>query len=316
MARYVPTRQATIADRVEFNGVGVHNGNPVSLSINPSDSNTGIVFACVDRGGSGVDIPARFQMVCATELCTVLGGGSGISVSTIEHLMAALRGMGIDNAIVEIEGGEVPVLDGSSEPFVDAILQVGIRYLSSPRRYIRVLRPIRVEIGDRIGELSPHEGFEIDITIDFKSEAIGRQQIITEVTPDNFISELCRARTFGFMEDVEQLWANGYGLGASLDNSVVISEGKILNQEGLRYADEFVRHKALDAVGDLALAGYPLLCRYRSVCGGHRLNHQILRALFDAPDSWTYVDMPARREVTAGAIASGVAVPAYGPDVS
>lgn len=315
-ARYVPTRQVTIADRVEFDGVGVHNGSPVSLSIGPGDGNTGIVFVRTDCGQMGIDIPARFKKVCSTELCTALSSSSGISVSTVEHLMSALRGMGIDNAIVEIDGPEVPVLDGSAEPFVDAIQQVGVRNLDAPRRYIRVLRPIRVDDGTRMGELSPHDGFELDITIDFPSKAIGRQQLIAEVTPEYFVSELSRARTFGFIEDVERLWSNGYGLGASLENTVVLSDGKVINQEGLRYADEFVRHKALDALGDLALAGYPILGRYRSVCGGHRLNHQVLQAMFDAPDAWTYVDMPARREKAAGAIAAGVAVPAFGPDVS
>lgn len=315
-ARYVPTRQATIADRVEFSGIGIHNGSAVSLSINPCDSNTGIVFVRTDRGQTGMDIPARFQMVCATELCTALGVGANVSISTVEHLMAALRGMGVDNAVIEIDGSEVPVLDGSSEPFVREIQQVGLRFLDAPRRYIRVLRPIRVEIGDRVGELSPHDGFELDITIDFSSKVIGRQQVVVEVTPDTFVSELCRARTFGFMDDVEKLWASGFGLGASLENSVVLSDDKILNQEGLRFADEFVRHKALDAVGDIALAGYPILGRYRSVRGGHRLNHLVLQALFDAPDAWSYVDMPARREKAAGTIAAGVAVPAFGPDVS
>ncbi|MBZ0218778.1 MAG: UDP-3-O-acyl-N-acetylglucosamine deacetylase [Fimbriimonadaceae bacterium] len=238
------------------------------------------------------------------------------SIATVEHLMAALQGLGVDNAVIEVDGDEIPVMDGSSARFVDAIDEAGVRTLNAPRRYIRVLRPIRVDKGSQYGELLPHDGFELDITIDFANRLIGRQQLVLEVTPDCFRRELSRARTFGFMNDVEKFWAAGLALGASLDNAIVIKDEKILNQEGLRFVDEFVRHKALDALGDMALAGAPILGKYRSLRGGHKLNNEVLTALLDQPDAWCYENIPARREKTVGGAAVGISLPAYGPDVS
>lgn len=313
---FLPRYQTTVKDRIELTGVGVHKGSAVSISINPADQGTGIVFVRTDGDSDGIDVPASYKVVSATEQRTVIGRCSRTNVATIEHLMAALSGLGVDNAIIEVDGDEVPVMDGSSAKFVDAIDQIGIRTLSAPRRYIRVLRPIRVDNGDQFGELSPHDGFELDITIDFKNPLIGRQQLVLEITPDCFRKELSRARTFGFMSDVEKLWAAGFALGASLDNAIVIKEERVLNQEGLRYSDEFVRHKALDALGDLALAGYPILGCYRSLRGGHKLNHQVLTALLETPDAWCYEDVMAPREKVVGAGAAGISAPAFGPDVS
>jgi len=314
---HLPRYQTTVRDRIDLTGIGVHKGSAVSISIHPADQNTGIVFVRTDSGADGVDVPASYRTVCATEQRTVIGHCPRTSVATVEHLMAALRGLGVDNAVVEIDGDEVPVMDGSSELFVAAIDQTGIRQMDAPRRYIRVLRPIRVGNGDQYGELLPHDGFALDITIDFDNPLIGRQQVILEITPDHFRKELSRARTFGFMKDVEQLWASGFALGASLDNAIVIKEERVLNQEGLRYSDEFVRHKALDALGDLALAGDPIIGKYRSLRGGHKLNHQVLTALLETPDAWCYEEAAVvRREKAVGAGAAGVAVPAFGPDVS
>jgi UDP-3-O-[3-hydroxymyristoyl] N-acetylglucosamine deacetylase len=241
--------------------------------------------------------------VTATELATVLGDDSGVFVSTVEHVMATLCGLGVDNCIVEIDGPEAPIMDGSAAPYVAAIDQAGIVALNAPRRYFKVLQPVRVEQGTAFGEFRPYErGFRVDLEIDFDHPLIGRQSLAVDVEPESFRREVARARTFGFMRDVSKLWSSGYALGASLENTLVVAESRILNPEGLRFPDEFVRHKVLDAIGDLALAGAPILGAYRSVRGGHRLNHAVLAALLADPTAWTVVEdrLPARP------------VPAYG----
>ena len=213
------------------------------------------------------EIRAHARYVTATELATVLGDdNSGPCVSTIEHVMATLCGLGVDNALIEIDGPEAPIMDGSAAAFVAAIDQAGIVALPEARRYTKVLKPIRVDKGDAYGELTPYDrGFHVDVTIDFAHPLIGKQAIALEVEPTTFRREVARARTFGFMKDVSKLWSAGYALGASLENTLVVADDRLLNPEGLRYADEFVRHKALDAIGDLALAGAPLLGAYKSV---------------------------------------------------
>jgi UDP-3-O-[3-hydroxymyristoyl] N-acetylglucosamine deacetylase len=312
----MPFRQSTIAESIEFGGVGVHSGVETSLTIYPAEVDTGLVFVRGDIDEE-VEIPALLRSVCATEMCTAIGSPSGAAVSTVEHLIAALGGLGIDNALIEIDGAEVPILDGSAAPFVDAIRQSGIHTQKAPRRFVKIVKPIRVESGRSFGELIPYDGFAIDVTIEFASSLIGTQRIALDVTPTSFIAELARARTFGFVSEVERLWACGYAMGASLDNTVVLGEGQIMNPEGLRWADEFVRHKALDAVGDLALAGAPILGRYRSVRGGHHLNYQVLRALAADRDAWTWVEGGTRRAARGHAeLAPGVALPAFGPDLS
>jgi len=220
-------------------------------------------------------------------------------VGTVEHLLAALRGLSVDNCYVEIDGKEVPIMDGSSSAFVDAIDEVGLRHLGAPRKYIKVLKPVRVDEGDCWGELSPHSGFHLDVEIEFDTPVIGQQRMAWEMSPGVFRNELSRARTFGFMHDVEKLWKAGLALGASLENSIAIGEDKVINPEGLRCRQEFVRHKMLDAVGDLSLAGMPMLCKYRSVRGGHRLNAHALKALFEDRSAWTVVEAPRTRDITA-----------------
>ena len=244
------------------------------------------------------EIAATVENVKNLTLCTVLGNEAGITVSTVEHLLAALRGLAVDNCVMEIDSKEVPIMDGSSAPFVELIDAVGLRELAAPRKYIKVLRPVRVEEGDSWGEILPHAGFHLDVEIDFPSPVIGRQRISHEMSPGVFRNEICRARTFGFMSDVERLWKAGLALGANLTNTIAIGENKIMNREGLRYPQEFVRHKMLDAVGDLALAGKPLLAAFRSVRGGHRLNSAVLQALFADPQAWTIVQAPRVRERT------------------
>lgn len=311
-------RQTTLRDQVAISGVGVHSGVPVTLTIYPADADTGIVFSRSDEQGREREVRADYRSVTATELATVLGDHSGLLCSTAEHILAALRGLGVDNAFVELDGPEVPIMDGSAAPFVAAIDQVGIVSLNALRRYIKVLKPVRVAKGEAFGELSPYaSGFRLEVEINFDNPLIGRQSIATDLDPDTFRRELSRARTFGFMKDVSALWAAGKALGAGLENTVVMSENRVMNAEGLRFPDEFVRHKALDAVGDLALAGAPLLGRYRSVRGGHKMNHAVLTALMSDPTAWTMVEAePVRRVRGHADVAASLVAPAYGPDVS
>jgi UDP-3-O-[3-hydroxymyristoyl] N-acetylglucosamine deacetylase len=311
-------RQTTLREQIAISGVGVHSGVPVTLTIHPADADTGIVFSRTDEQGREREVRADYRSVTATELATVLGDSSGILCSTAEHVLAALRGLGVDNALVELDGPEVPIMDGSAAPFVTAIDQVGLVSLNAPRRFIKVLKPVRVAKGEAFGELLPYaSGFRLEIEINFDNPLIGRQTIATDLDPDSFRRELSRARTFGFMKDVSALWSAGKALGAGFENTVVMSESRVLNAEGLRFSDEFVRHKALDAVGDLALSGAPLLGCYRSVRGGHKLNHAVLTALMSDPTAWTMVEAePARRIRGHADVATGLVAPAYGPDVS
>jgi UDP-3-O-[3-hydroxymyristoyl] N-acetylglucosamine deacetylase len=283
------SRQSTIDREIVMKGIGVHNGAEVSLILHPAEANSGYNFH-VPGGELAGYVPGDFRAVSNLTLCTVLSGADGATVATVEHLLAALRGVGVDNVDIELDGNEVPIMDGSAEPFVDAIEEAGLRVLDEPRRYIKVLRPVRVQEGESVGEIFPYNGFRLDIEIDFSSAFIGKQRIDLDITPASFKKKLCRARTFGFMKDVKQLWAAGRALGSSLDNTVAIGDDRILNPEGLRFSDEFVRHKTLDAVGDLALAGAPILGLYRSSRGGHRLNSAVLHALYQNKDAWTIVE--------------------------
>ncbi len=295
-------KQTTLGDRVSLEGIGVHSGSPVRITIHPAQSHSGITFLRTGLPGGERMIRARREAVGATELCTVIGEPSGASVSTIEHLMAAFWGLGVDNALVEIDGPEVPIMDGSSAMFVDAIDQVGLEELSSARRVVKVLKTVRVELGRAWAELSPRaNGFGLDVEIDFPTPLIGRQRRVTELSAANFRNDISRARTFGFMKDVEYLWKKNLALGASLENTVALGEDRIINPEGLRYPDEFVRHKILDAVGDLALAGSPLQATYKAYCPGHKVNAMILEQLFADKSAFSIVDLPqTRRDVGRG----------------
>jgi len=309
-------RQTTIDKEVVMKGTGVHSGAEVSLILHPAEANTGYNFY-VQGGGNIGHVPGDFRAVSNLTLCTVLSAADGTTVATVEHLLAALRGLGVDNCGIEVDGNEVPIMDGSAEQFVDAIQETGLRELDEPRRYIKVLRPIQVKDGDSVGEIFPYNGFRLDVEIDFKSEFIGRQRLDIDLTPSSF-KKICRARTFGFLKDVKQLWAAGRALGSSLENTVAIGDDRILNPEGLRYTDEFVRHKALDAVGDIALAGAPMLGLYRSYRGSHRLNSKVLHALYEAKDAWTIVevaDKPAHRYVAPRAeFGIAFAMPNFAPE--
>ena len=312
-------RQTTLRTRAELSGIGVHSGLPVTLSINPAEAGTGVVFVRAMEGDCEREIRADARAVAATEFATVLGDASGPAISTIEHVMAALYGLGVDNAVVELDGPEAPILDGSAQPYVAAIDRAGIASLPAARQYLRVLKPVGVAAGDSYGELRPCErGFRIEVEIDFDHRTVGRQSLALDIDADSFRRELARARTFGFMRDVERLWSSGYALGATFENTLVVSEERVLNPEGLRFADEFVRHKALDALGDLALAGAPILGVYRSIRGGHRLNNAVLRALLADATAWELVAArePARRTRARAEFAGGMLQPAFAPDVS
>ncbi len=305
--------QTTIRGKIEFSGIGVHSGQPVTMTLLPADAETGILFnVTCPRTGAVKDIPATLAAVGATDLCTVLGEMGGVYIATVEHLMAALRALNVDNVIVEIEGNEVPVMDGSSRPYVEAINQIGIVPVAGSRCYIRVNKPVRVDMGASWGEFVPYGGTRFEVEIDFESGAIGHQVFASDLSAETFTRELSAARTFGFMKDVERLWAAGYALGSSLENSVVIGDDNcVINPEGLRFEDEFVRHKTLDAIGDLALAGAPILGCYRSYRGGHKLNSMVLKALLSDRDAFDFVQTTTSQARVSPTDFVAVSAPAY-----
>lgn len=287
--------QTTLANPATLSGIGVHSGTPVSITFQPAEAGTGIVFNRVHENGSSSEYRAVSSHVGNTDLCTVLGRNPAHWVATIEHVMAALYATGIDNVVVDVDGAEMPIMDGSSYPFIEAIEQAGTTNLGVKRRYIRVTKPVRFDSGASWAEFRPYDGTRFEVEIDFESPLIGRQSWKGDLTAASFRSELSRARTFGFMRDVERLWAAGYALGSSLENSVVISDdNSVINVEGLRFKDEFVRHKTLDAVGDLALAGAQFIGCYRSYRGGHKLNANALKALLSDRRAYEVVEAPSR----------------------
>lgn len=303
-------RQTTVAREIELRGKGVHSGAPVSIVLHPAETNTGLRFLVSKRNRIIADISADVRNVKNLTLCTVLGDDAGVSVGTVEHLLAALRGLGVDNCYVEVDSKEVPIMDGSAAAFVEALDETGLRDLNAPRHYVKVLKTVRIEEDGSIGELSPHAGFHLDVEIDFPTPVIGKQRLALEMSPGVFRNEVAAARTFGFMSDVEKLWKSGLALGASLENTIAIDTDRVLNRGGLRYKHEFVRHKMLDAIGDLTLAGHQLLGAYRSVRGGHRLNANVLKALFADPTAFAIVQAPRVRDVATVSRPFGLALAA------
>jgi UDP-3-O-[3-hydroxymyristoyl] N-acetylglucosamine deacetylase len=276
---------------IQCRGVGLHTGARVNLVIHPAAPGTGIVFRRRDLGN--VEIAAHWRNVVESALCTTVGNDSGVKVSTIEHLMAAFAGLEIDNAIVELDGPEVPVMDGSAAPFVFLIECAGIAEQMAPRRGIKVLKPMRVGGDGSSASLVPADSLHLSFAIDFASGAIRQQELSYDLDAENFKHEISRARTFGFLDEVERMRQAGLARGGSLENAVVISGDRILNKEGLRYDDEFVRHKVLDALGDLYLAGGAILGHFHGVRSGHALNHQLIEALFADPAAWRPVTLVA-----------------------
>ena len=278
--------QHTVAGPVIFAGVGVHTGAHVRVAVRPAPADAGISFVRTDLKDIDNTIRVSAESVGQTRLGTVINNVAGATVSTIEHLMAAFCALGIDNVVVELDGPEVPILDGSAEVFIQFLDRAGRRRQEASRRYIEVLEPVEVVEGDKRAVLLPSDRFEVAFEIVFDSAPIGRQRVDFEITEESFRKELADCRTFGFLKDVEALRAAGLARGASMENAVVLDGDRVLNPEGLRRPDEFVRHKALDAVGDLYVAGLPLLARFEGLYAGHGLNNLLVRALMARPQAW------------------------------
>jgi UDP-3-O-[3-hydroxymyristoyl] N-acetylglucosamine deacetylase len=281
--------QKTVANTVTLIGKGVHSGKPARLVIHPASAEYGIWFRRVDVTDRSNLIPALYDSVNDTRMCTRLANENGVEVSTVEHLMAALVGTGIQNALIEIDGPEVPIMDGSSQPFVQAILSVGVQDLNAPVRAIRILKEVSIQFDDTIATLKPHDTLEIDFSIDFDDQAIGQQQKNLEMANGAFVRELSNCRTFCQRKDIDALQALGLGKGGGLENAIVVDDGLVLNPGGFRRNDECVRHKMLDALGDLALAGAPILGKYVGVKAGHRATNLLLRKLFSTLGAWEMV---------------------------
>mgnify|MGYP002716967160 FL=1 len=286
-------RQRTIKNVIRATGVGLHSGEKVFLTLRPAAPDTGIVFRRVDLDPV-VEIPADGHLVTETTLCTGLSQGAA-KVQTVEHLMSALAGLGVDNLYIELSAAEVPIMDGSSGPFVFLLQSAGVVEQDAPKRFIRVLEPVEVREGDKIARFEPYDGFKLDFTIAFDHPAIPLAQSRAEVefSTEAYIREVSRARTFGFMRDLEYMRERNLGLGGSMDNAIVLDEFRVLNDDGLRYANEFVRHKILDAVGDLYLAGHPILGLFKGYKSGHALNNKLVRALLEQRSAWETVSFDA-----------------------
>lgn len=280
--------QKTIGGVISISGIGLHSGKKAAITLRPASENTGYLFVAKDAV-IPIEIPATFDRVVETLLATTIGKES-CKISTVEHLIAAFRGMDIDNVIVEVEGGEVPIMDGSAAPFVYMVKKAGIVEQQRLRKFIVVNKTISFEEGDKFIKISPLHEFKIDFTIDFPHPAIGRQSFQFSFSPENFEHEIARARTFGFYKEVEFLKSKGLALGGSLENAVVVGNEGIINQEGLRMKDELVRHKILDLIGDIALLGYPVLGKIEAYKSGHDLNNKLCRELFENREDFKVVE--------------------------
>ena len=283
------TRQRTLKNVIRATGVGLHSGEKVFLTLRPAPIDSGIVFRRIDLEPV-VEIPARGDLVSETTLCTGLSCGPA-KVQTVEHLLSAMAGLGIDNAYVELSAAEVPIMDGSAGPFVFLLQSAGIAEQDAPKRFIRILQDIEVRDGEKRAAFRPHDGFRLEFTVEFNHPAIPATQSKASIdfSTARYIKEVSRARTFGFMRDLEYMRERNLGLGGSMDNAIVLDEFRVLNEDGLRYADEFVRHKILDAVGDLYLAGHPIIGAYEGFKSGHALNNTLVRALLAQPESFEIV---------------------------
>lgn len=294
-------RQRTVGGVLEFSGFGVHSAQPVTLTIAPAPADSGFKIQRKFEDGSIVGpVSVHFARVTRTTLCTTIDLGDSVSVATVEHVISALSGLGVDNALLTVTGPECPIIDGSAAPFAEALMRAGLEIQNKSRRYIKIMRQVLVRNNEASAALEPYNGRQLDVEIDYDSRLIGRQRMIFDWTPRKYFDDVSRARTFGFVRDAKILRQAGYALGSSMDNSVAIGSGlknedRILNPGGLRYDDEFVRHKLLDAVGDLALCGLPIYGRFRSYKGGHALNALVLHGLFASEANYQVVtaeDLP------------------------
>ena len=293
-------RQRTLKSLIRASGVGLHTGQKVRMTLRPAPPETGVVFRRVDLPAP-VDIPARADAVGETRLSSCLVR-DGAKVYTVEHLMSALGGLGVDNVFVDLDAPEVPIMDGSASPFVLLIQQAGIEQQRAPKRFLRVARRIEVTDGDKWARLEPYEGYRLSFSIDFRHPVIERstQSVVIDFADNAYLKEIARARTFGFMHEVESLRESGLALGGGLENAVVLDEYRVLNAEGLRFADEFIRHKLLDAVGDLYLLGRPLLGAFSAHKSGHALNNRLLRAALAQPGALETVSFERPEDAPAG----------------
>lgn len=288
--RRLAAKQCTLAKPLSFSGIGVHNGQPVTVSVSPAPPDSGYLLERVDADGKQAGpVAATWDRITHTALCTVVDLGDSLSVATTEHLMSALAGLAVDNARITVDGPECPIIDGSARPYVEAILESGIEVQPADRKFLKVARSITVRDNDAYAVLEPYNGRSFDVEIDFDSDVIGHQRMIFDWSPRRFSSDIAPARTFGFVSEAKVLRQAGYALGSSLENSIAVDSDKVMNPEGLRFEDEFVRHKMLDALGDLALAGHPVYGRFRSYKGGHKLNALVLFSLFDNPQNYEVV---------------------------
>lgn len=283
-------KQRTLKRIVQATGVGLHTGKKVTLTMRPAPANTGIIYRRTDLNPP-VDFPADAKSVRDTMLCTCLVNEDNVRISTVEHLNAALAGLGIDNLIIEVDAAEIPIMDGSASPFVFLLLDAGIEELNSAKKFLRLKETVRVEDGDKWAELSPFNGFSLDFTIDFNHPAIdsSTQRYAMSFSAENFVRDISRARTFGFMRDIEYLQSKGLCLGGSFDCAIVVDDYRVLNEDGLRFEDEFVRHKMLDAIGDLFMCGHNIIGAFTAFKSGHALNNKLLQAVLAKESAWELV---------------------------
>ena len=283
-------KQRTLKRIVQATGVGLHTGKKVTLTMRPAPANTGIIYRRTDLNPP-VDFPADAKSVRDTMLCTCLVNEDNVRISTVEHLNAALAGLGIDNLVIEVDAAEIPIMDGSASPFVFLLLDAGIEELNSAKKFLRLKETVRVEDGDKWAELSPFNGFSLDFTIDFNHPAIdsSTQRYAMNFSAENFVRDISRARTFGFMRDIEYLQSKGLCLGGSFDCAIVVDDYRVLNEDGLRFEDEFVRHKMLDAIGDLSMCGHNIIGAFTAFKSGHALNNKLLQAVLAKESAWELV---------------------------
>lgn len=283
-------KQRTLKNKIQTTGVGLHTGKKVTLTLRPAPDNTGIIYRRTDLNPA-VDFPVDAKSVRDTMLCTCLVNENNVRISTVEHINAALAGLGIDNIIIEVDAPEIPIMDGSASPFIYLLLDAGIAEQDAPKKFLRVKQTVRVENGDKWAEIRPYSGFKLDFTIDFNHPAIdgGSQRYQMDFSSESFIRQISRARTFGFMRDIEMLQSKGLCLGGSLDCAIVVDDYRVLNEDGLRFDDEFVRHKMLDTIGDLYMCGHNMLAEVVCYKSGHALNNQLLLALLANQEAWEFV---------------------------